>query len=161
MSERLRGSERSTPDRGRAKPERKASKARRQRIFWAVVLLTLVAVGTVLAATSEGSIVRSAGAIVLLGGAAVLVVSLAFLEVGLSEDRERSALRPPGARRRGRSGQRAAIGALLQVVQVSDALPTRGRSAARARPSRGSGAGDGTCAAAGSGATTCSTDTPV
>jgi hypothetical protein len=50
----------------------------------------MVAAGTVLAATSKGSVLRSAGAIVLLGGAAVLVVSLAFLEVGLSEDRERA-----------------------------------------------------------------------
>jgi hypothetical protein len=68
---------------------RKASKARRQRIVWGVVLLALVAGGAVLASTSKGSIVRSAAAIVLLGGAAVLVVSLAFLEVGLSEDPER------------------------------------------------------------------------
>ena len=90
MSERLRGSERLDPRSGAGDRGRTASRARRQRIFWAVVLLALVAVGTVLAATSEGSIVRSAAAIVLLGGAAVLVVSLAFLEVGLSEDRERS-----------------------------------------------------------------------
>ena len=96
MSERLRGSERLDPRSGARDRERKASKARRQRIFWAVVLLALVAVGTVLAATSEGSIVRSAGAIVLLGGAAVLVVSLAFLEVGLSEDRERARFGRPG-----------------------------------------------------------------
>ena len=90
MSERLRGSERLDPRSGSRDREREASKARRQRIFWAVVLLALVAGGTVMAATSEGSIVRSAAAIVLLGGAAVLVVSLAFLEVGLSEDRERA-----------------------------------------------------------------------
>jgi peptidoglycan/LPS O-acetylase OafA/YrhL len=90
MSERLRGSERRDPRSGARSRERTAAKARRQRIFWAVVLLGLVACGTVLAATSEGSIVRSAAAIVLLGGAAVLVVSLAFLEVGLSEDEERS-----------------------------------------------------------------------
>jgi hypothetical protein len=89
MSERLRGSERLDPRSGSRDREREASKARRQRIFWAVVLLALVAGGTVMAATSEGSIVRSAAAIVLLGGAAVLVVSLAFLEVGLSEDEER------------------------------------------------------------------------
>src|SRR3712207_359596 len=89
MSERLRGSEQRRPGRGGARPARTASKARRQRIVWAVVLLGLVAAGAVLAATSEGSIVRSALAILLLGGAAVLVVSLAFLEVGLSEDRER------------------------------------------------------------------------
>ncbi|MEA2177499.1 MAG: hypothetical protein QOG77_796 [Solirubrobacteraceae bacterium] len=89
MSERLRRTERNGPrTRGRG-AERSASKARRQRFVWGFVLLALVAAGTVLAATSEGSIVRSAGAIVLLGGAAVLVVSLAFLEVGLSEDRER------------------------------------------------------------------------
>ena len=91
MSERLRGSERLGPRSGARDRERTATRARRQRIFWAIVLLSLVAVGTVLAATSEGSIVRSAAAIVLLGGAAVLVVSLAFLEVGLSEDRERNA----------------------------------------------------------------------
>jgi peptidoglycan/LPS O-acetylase OafA/YrhL len=96
MSERLRGSERLDPRSGARDRERTASKARRQRIFWCVVLLALVAVGTVLAATSEGSIVRSAGAIVLLGGAAVLVVSLAFLEVGLSEDRERARFGRPG-----------------------------------------------------------------
>ena len=89
MSERLRGSERLDPRSGARERERTAAKARRQRIFWAIVLLALVAGGTVLAATSEGSVVRSAGAIVLLGGAAVLVVSLAFLEVGFSEDRER------------------------------------------------------------------------
>jgi hypothetical protein len=59
--------------------------------MWGVVLLAMVAAGTVLAATSKGSVVRSAAAILLLGGAAVLVVSLAFLEVGLSEDRERGA----------------------------------------------------------------------
>src|SRR5215207_237504 len=88
MSERLRGSERLDPRSGARSRERTAAKARRQRIFWAVVLLGLVACGTVLAATSEGSIVRSA--------AAVLVVSLAFLEVGLSEDRERSRFGRPG-----------------------------------------------------------------
>ena len=96
MSERLRGSERLDPRSGARSRERTAAKARRQRIFWAVVLLGLVACGTVLAATSEGSIVRSAAAILLLGGAAVLVVSLAFLEVGLSEDRERSRFGRPG-----------------------------------------------------------------
>jgi hypothetical protein len=89
MSERLRGTERHGPPTGDRARERRASRARRQRILWGFVLLALVAGGTVLAATSEGSVVRSAGAIVLLGGAAVLVVSLAFLEVGLSEDRER------------------------------------------------------------------------
>jgi peptidoglycan/LPS O-acetylase OafA/YrhL len=96
MSERLRDSERLDPRSGSRDREREASKARRQRIFWAVVLLALVAGGTVMAATSEGSIVRSAAAIVLLGGAAVLVVSLAFLEVGLSEDRERARFVRPG-----------------------------------------------------------------
>jgi hypothetical protein len=96
MSERLRGSERRDPRSGARSRERTAAKARRQRIFWAVVLLGLVGGGTVLAATSEGSIVRSAAAIVLLGGAAVLVVSLAFLEVGLSEDRERAHFGRPG-----------------------------------------------------------------
>ena len=68
---------------------RSAAKARRQRIVWGIVLIALVAGGAVLAATSEGSVVRSALAILLLGGAAVLVVSLAFLEVGFSEDEER------------------------------------------------------------------------
>ena len=96
MSERLRGSERLGPRSGARDRERTATRARRQRIFWAIVLLLLVAVGTVLAATSEGSVVRSAGAIVLLGGAAVLGVSLAFLEVGLSEDRERARFGRPG-----------------------------------------------------------------
>ncbi len=89
MSERLRGSERLNPQSGARDRERTASKARRRRILWAVVLFAMVVAGAVLAATSKGSIARSAGAIVLLGGAAVLVVSLAFLEVGLSEDRER------------------------------------------------------------------------
>lgn len=89
MNERLRGKEQRRPSAGKRSRERSASKARRQRIVWGFVLLACVAGGAVLAATSEGSIVRSAGAIVLLGGAAVLVVSLAFLEVGLSEDRER------------------------------------------------------------------------
>ena len=68
---------------------RSAAKARRQRIVWGIVLVALVAGGAVLAATSEGSVVRSALAILTLGGAAVLVVSLAFLEVGFSEDEER------------------------------------------------------------------------
>jgi hypothetical protein len=54
------------------------------------VLIVMVVAGAVLAATSKGSVVRSAAAILLLGGAAVLVVALAFLEVGLSEDEERS-----------------------------------------------------------------------
>ena len=89
MSERLRGSKRLDPGPGGRARERTASKARRQRVSWGVVLLVLVAAGAVLAATSRGSVVRSAAAILLLGGAAVLVVSLAFLEVGLSEDRER------------------------------------------------------------------------
>jgi hypothetical protein len=90
MSERLRGTHphgQHSKERGHDRGQRRA---RRQRIVWGFVLLALVAGGAVLAATSEGSVVRSAGAIVLLGGAAVLVVSLAFLEVGLSEDRERS-----------------------------------------------------------------------
>jgi hypothetical protein len=89
MSERLRGTQRHGPRAGSSRRERSATKARRQRILWGIVLLALVAAGAVLAATSKGSIVRSALAILLLGGAAVLVVSLAFLEVGLSEDRER------------------------------------------------------------------------
>jgi hypothetical protein len=54
------------------------------------VLIVMVVAGALLAATSKGSVVRSAAAILLLGGAAVLVVALAFLEVGLSEDEERS-----------------------------------------------------------------------
>jgi hypothetical protein len=91
MSERLRGSQRLSPGPGHGGRDPTASKARRQRILWGVVLLALVAAGAVLAATSEGSVVRSAAAILLLGGAAVLVVSLAFLEIGLSEDRERRA----------------------------------------------------------------------
>jgi hypothetical protein len=90
MSERLRGTERHRPRPGGRAHERSRTKARRQRILWGLVLLALVAAGTVLAATSEGSVLRSAGAIVLLGGAAVLVVSLAFLEVGLSDERERA-----------------------------------------------------------------------
>jgi hypothetical protein len=90
MSERLHGTDRQPPRQGQQARERSASKVRRQRIFWGVVLLALVAGGAVLAATSEGSVVRSAGAILLLGGAAVLVVSLAFLEVGFSEDSQRT-----------------------------------------------------------------------
>jgi hypothetical protein len=97
MSERLRGPEQVRPGSRGGRTGRTAARARRQRIVWGIVLLVLVAAGAVLAATSEGSIVRSALAILLLGGAAVLVVSLAFLEVGLSEDRERQARfgRPP------------------------------------------------------------------
>jgi hypothetical protein len=89
MSERLRGSQRHGQHSKEGSRDRRQRRAQRQRVVWGVVLLVLVAAGAVLAATSEGSVVRSAGAIVLLGGAAVLVVSLAFLEVGLSEDRER------------------------------------------------------------------------
>lgn len=89
MREPVRGTERPRPRPGAGGRDRTGAKARRQRIVWGFVLLALVAGGAVLAATSEGSVVRSAAAIVLLGGAAVLVVSLAFLEVGLSEDRER------------------------------------------------------------------------
>ena len=89
MSERLHGTRRQGSRPGGDRGARSAAKARRQRVFWGVVLLALVIGGAVLAATSEGSVLRSAGAIVLLGGAAVLVVSLAFLEVGFSEDSER------------------------------------------------------------------------
>ena len=89
MSERLRGTRQRSPRGGGGRPLRTAAKARRQRIVWGFILLALVAAGAVLAATSEGSVVRSALAILLLGGAAVLVVSLAFLEVGFSEDAER------------------------------------------------------------------------
>jgi peptidoglycan/LPS O-acetylase OafA/YrhL len=97
MSERLRGTQRHGPSsRGRARGRSRA-KARRQRIFWAIVLLALVVAGTVLAATSEGSVLRSAGAILLLGGAAVLVVSLAFLEVGFSEEQERARFGRPSS----------------------------------------------------------------
>jgi|SRR5690349_23804765 len=90
MRERVRGSERVSPKGGGRGRARTASRVRRQRVIWGLVLLGMVVAGTVLAATSKGSVVRSAGAILLLGGAAVLVVSLAFLEVGLSEDRERA-----------------------------------------------------------------------
>jgi len=90
MSERLRGTQRHGPPSEGGGRGRSRAKARRQRIFWGIVLLAIVAAGTVLAATSKGSVLRSAGAIVLLGGAAVLVVSLAFLEVGFSEERERA-----------------------------------------------------------------------
>jgi hypothetical protein len=86
MSERLRGSQERRPRSGGNGPVRSRAKARRQRIVWG---FALVVAGAVLAATSEGSVLRSAGAILLLGGAAVLAVSLAFLEVGFSEDRER------------------------------------------------------------------------
>jgi hypothetical protein len=89
MSERLRGSQQRRPQSGGGRPLRTRAKARRQRIVWGFVLLALVVAGAVLAATSEGSVVRSALAILLLGGAAVLAVSLAFLEVGFSEEHER------------------------------------------------------------------------
>jgi hypothetical protein len=89
MSERLRGSQERRPRSGGNGPVRSRAKARRQRIVWGFVLIALVVAGAVLAAMSEGSVVRSALAILLLGGAAVLAVSLAFLEVGFSEDRER------------------------------------------------------------------------
>ena len=99
MSERLRGSHQVRPGHGERTAGRSREKARRQRILWGLVLLALVVAGAVLAATSEGSVLRSALAIVLLGGAAVLVVSLAFLEVGFSEDRERQGRfgRPPSS----------------------------------------------------------------
>ena len=101
------------------------AKARRQRIFCGRRAAPLVVAGAVMAATSEGSIVRSARAIVLLGGAAVLSVSLAFLEVGLSEDRERQGRfgRPSDATATSRSA--SAVGALLQVT-VSASPPSRG-----------------------------------
>jgi hypothetical protein len=89
MSERLRGSHQVRPGHGDRAAGRSRASARRQRILWGFVLLALVVGGAVLAATSEGSVLRSALAIILLGGAAVLAVSLAFLEVGFSEDRER------------------------------------------------------------------------
>jgi hypothetical protein len=89
MSERLRGPHQVRPGHGGRTAGRSRAKARRQRIVWSLVLLALVVAGAVLAATSDGSVLRSALAILLLGGAAVLVVSLAFLEVGFSEDRER------------------------------------------------------------------------
>lgn len=89
MSERLRGPQRSRSRQGRGRAERAGARERRQRILWGAVLVVMVVAGAVLAATSQGSVVRSAIAIMLLGGAAVLVIALVFLEVGLSEDRER------------------------------------------------------------------------
>jgi hypothetical protein len=99
MSERLRGPHQVRPGHGDRTAGRSRAKARRQRIVWGFVLLATVVAGAVLAATSEGSVLRSALAVILLGGAAVLAVSLAFLEVGFSEDRERASRfgRPPSA----------------------------------------------------------------
>ena len=90
MSERLRGPHQVRPGPGDRSAGRSPAKARRQRIIWGFVLLALVVAGAVVAATSEGSVLRSALAIILLGGAAVLAVALAFLEVGFSEDQERA-----------------------------------------------------------------------
>ena len=78
MSERLHGTRRHGTRPGGDAAARSATRARRQRIFWGVVLLALVIGGAVLAATSEGSVLRSAGAIVLLTGV-IPVVAVALL----------------------------------------------------------------------------------
>ena len=58
---------------------------------WALVLIGLAAIGSVVAFAASDSTVATAVAIVLIGLAAVGAVSLAFYAIGEAEDREREA----------------------------------------------------------------------
>lgn len=62
---------------------------------WAILLIAVAAVGSVVAFAAGDSTVAVALAIVLIGCAAVGAVSLAFFAIGEAEDRERAAAEPP------------------------------------------------------------------
>ena len=57
---------------------------------WALVLIALAAIGSVVAFAASDSTVASAVAIALIGLAAVGAVSLAFYAIGEAEDRDRA-----------------------------------------------------------------------
>jgi uncharacterized membrane protein len=58
--------------------------------LWAILLIAIAAVGSVVAFAAGDSTVATAIAIVLIGCAAVGAVSLAFYAIGEAEDRERA-----------------------------------------------------------------------
>ena len=80
---------------------------------WAILLIAIAAIGSVVAFAASDSTVATAIAIALIGCAAVGAVSLAFYAIGEAEDRERAASaepppEPPHQRTLGMSGDRRA-----------------------------------------------------
>jgi hypothetical protein len=62
---------------------------------WAILLIAIAAIGSVVAFAASDSTVATSIAIALIGCAAVGAVSLAFYAIGEAEDRERATSAPP------------------------------------------------------------------